>query len=178
MRMRRRQPGFTIVELLIVIVVIAILATISVVAYSGIQERARQAKIDSDLAMLEKAVHLARINTGNTMRIITGSNCTACECHSNPVSPDLAVLDKTSDGCWVAYLSAMNNISLASGMNVAHLVDPRGRPYYIDENEGEQQGTYGPCGMNKDFIGWFRLEEDGWWGDGEKFIDYMTPGCS
>lgn len=35
-----KSSGFTIVELLIVIVVIAILATISVVAYTGIQSRA------------------------------------------------------------------------------------------------------------------------------------------
>lgn len=38
--------GFTIVELLIVIVVIAILATISVVAYSGIQERAQNSAVE------------------------------------------------------------------------------------------------------------------------------------
>ncbi len=37
---RRNQPGFTIVELLIVIVVIGILAAISVVAYNGVQTRA------------------------------------------------------------------------------------------------------------------------------------------
>ena len=36
-----KQTGFTIVELLIVIVVIAILAAISVVAYNGIQNRAK-----------------------------------------------------------------------------------------------------------------------------------------
>jgi prepilin-type N-terminal cleavage/methylation domain-containing protein len=37
----KRNSGFTIVELLIVIVVIAILATISIVAYTGIQNRAK-----------------------------------------------------------------------------------------------------------------------------------------
>ena len=43
------QRGFTIVELLIVIVVIGILAAITVVAYTGIQQRARVAVLMSDL---------------------------------------------------------------------------------------------------------------------------------
>lgn len=36
-----KQSGFTIVELLIVVVIIAILAAITIVAYNGIQNRAR-----------------------------------------------------------------------------------------------------------------------------------------
>ena len=48
--------GFTIVELLIVIVVIAILAAISVVAYNGIQDRAADTKRESDIASIEKAL--------------------------------------------------------------------------------------------------------------------------
>ncbi len=39
-----KQTGFTIVELLIVIVVIAILAAITIVAYNGIQARSRNAQ--------------------------------------------------------------------------------------------------------------------------------------
>lgn len=46
---RRRSSGFTIVELLIVIVVIAILAAITVVAYTGIQNRANDSAVQSDL---------------------------------------------------------------------------------------------------------------------------------
>lgn len=49
MRQSNKQIGFTIVELLIVIVVIGILATITIVAYSGIQQRANVATASSDL---------------------------------------------------------------------------------------------------------------------------------
>jgi len=43
------RKGFTIVELLIVIVVIGILAAITIVAFNGVQQRARTAAIQSDL---------------------------------------------------------------------------------------------------------------------------------
>ncbi|MBC7942888.1 prepilin-type N-terminal cleavage/methylation domain-containing protein [Candidatus Saccharibacteria bacterium] len=45
----KKQPGFTIVELLIVIVVIGILAAITIVAYNGIQDRARVSAVSSGL---------------------------------------------------------------------------------------------------------------------------------
>lgn len=47
--MLKKQSGFTIVELLIVIVVIAILASISIVSYTGIQARAAGTVLQSDL---------------------------------------------------------------------------------------------------------------------------------
>lgn len=61
---KHKQLGFTIVELLIVIVVIAILATISIVAYSGIQGRARDSGRMSDMKTIIKALEIYKINNG------------------------------------------------------------------------------------------------------------------
>ncbi len=51
---KTNQKGFTIVELLIVIVVIAILAAISIVAYTGIQTRARNSAAFSLASQVSK----------------------------------------------------------------------------------------------------------------------------
>ncbi len=56
--------GFTIVELLIVIIVIAILATISVVAYNGFKTRAQATAIASDLKATHKALSAYRQISG------------------------------------------------------------------------------------------------------------------
>lgn len=60
----RRATGFTIVELLIVIVVIAILAAVTVVAYNGIQQRARDSTRTSDIAAIHRALELYRADNG------------------------------------------------------------------------------------------------------------------
>lgn len=54
--MHRQARGFTIVELLIVIVVIAVLSSISVMAYNGIQQRARDSDRRNDIATIIKAM--------------------------------------------------------------------------------------------------------------------------
>lgn len=51
-----RQKGFTIVELLIVIVIIAILAAITIVAYNGIQNRANDSSVQSDMRGLAQKI--------------------------------------------------------------------------------------------------------------------------
>lgn len=148
--MRKTTHGFTIVELLIVIVVIAVLSSIATVAYAGMQDRGRRAKADADIHTIVTAIQAARINTGSNLINITGSNYTASNCVAKTAGTDLATL-ADSDSCIVAYYSALNAISADSGMILGKMRDPWGRPYKIDENEGEAGGC------TKDAVGMYAL---------------------
>ncbi len=59
-----QQVGFTIVELLIVVVVIAILAAITTVSYNGITNQANDSAVQQDLATLAKKIQIANAQNG------------------------------------------------------------------------------------------------------------------
>lgn len=61
---RRRYDGFTIVELLIVIVVIGVLAAIVIVAYTGVTARASYATVRQDLSSVRTAIELYHVDKG------------------------------------------------------------------------------------------------------------------
>ncbi len=62
----QKQKGFTIVELLIVVVVIAILAAITIVAYNGINNRAKDAAVRSAAEQVLKKVSTYAITNADT----------------------------------------------------------------------------------------------------------------
>jgi len=64
-RERNTTSGFTIVELLIVIVIIAILAAITVVAYNGIQDRARKSAEAATASQAEHQIMAYAATQGN-----------------------------------------------------------------------------------------------------------------
>ena len=65
LKLYKASRGFTIVELLIVIVVIAILAAIVVVSYTGISNRAKEAALKSDLEGGAKQLQRTKIESGS-----------------------------------------------------------------------------------------------------------------
>lgn len=68
----RNKQGFTIVELLIVIVVIAILAAITIVSYTGVQRQAQLASVQSGLSNFGKKMELYKVENGVYLK--TGEN--------------------------------------------------------------------------------------------------------
>lgn len=64
MLIKNKQEGFTIVELLIVIVVIGVLAAIVIVAYNGVTRSARDASVQSDVRNFQKKIDIWKVETG------------------------------------------------------------------------------------------------------------------
>lgn len=62
--LKQRQSGFTIVELLIVIVIIGILATLVIVTFSGVQQKARDSERKTDVNAVASQLEAAYANKG------------------------------------------------------------------------------------------------------------------
>lgn len=136
-----RIKGFTIVELLIVIVVIAILAAITIVAFNGVQDRANDSRMRSAMNQFEKAIRTWSINTGDrplggwsSTTAISGSNCS------------------DGSGGWVAagaYVCSLEDILLSQQLipvNFTQNLPPN--KVYNAANHGRYSVMFYPCGAN------------------------------
>jgi len=77
--MRKKDVGFTIIELLVVIVVIAILASVILVAYNGIRESAQKNVMQSELSTAAKQLlnHLTTTSNNTYPSTLSAAGVTA-----------------------------------------------------------------------------------------------------
>jgi len=142
------KRGFTIVELLIVIVVIGILAAITIVAYNGVQQRARDSRRKQDVEVIAKSLELYYIDNG---KYPTSSGSTAIN----------ASWSTTADSSWANLATQLkpyaNNLPAdpVSTPNVSFLTGGYNYSYYSDPNGGG-----GWCGTtnNQMFILIYKVE--------------------
>lgn len=135
----KRTKGFTIVELLIVIVVIGILAAIVIVAYNGVQQRSRDSRRQNDIQSITQALELYYIDNG---RYPAGSGSSAAVGLNNQWST-------TADGSWANLVTIlkpyMGNVpsdpTSTAGAFPLNYNPPTGYNYSY------YSGTGGACGI-------------------------------
>lgn len=71
MKTHNKKSGFTIVELLIVVVVIAILAAITIVSFNGISQRATSAALQADVNQAMKRIESAKVTSAANLYPLT-----------------------------------------------------------------------------------------------------------
>jgi uncharacterized protein (TIGR02145 family)/prepilin-type N-terminal cleavage/methylation domain-containing protein len=84
----KNYGGFTIVELLVVIVIIGILATLTIVSYTGISNKASVSSLQSDLSNSLKRLKMYQIEYDSFPQAMTSidGNVTFCPTGTNPDS--------------------------------------------------------------------------------------------
>ena len=78
-----KQKGFTIVELIVVIVVIAILAAITLVGYSMVQKRANDTRRINDITTLQKAIEIYASENGSFPKQSSGPSTSSWATSNN-----------------------------------------------------------------------------------------------
>lgn len=131
-RYNQQSRGFTIVELLIVIVVIGILAAITIVAYNGLQQRGRDSQRQSDVKSIAKALEMYYTDEGrfppgsgsnSSATINSGWSTTADASWSNLRS---ALVPKYMSSLPKDPISTPGTSVITSGFNYAYFADTGG----------------------------------------------------
>jgi prepilin-type N-terminal cleavage/methylation domain-containing protein len=121
------RGGFTIIELLIVIVVIAILAAIVILAYSGIRQRAIVSSMSNDLDTVAKNLKLYQVDNAGYP--------TSNDCSASPVANSICL--KSSSG--TTYTTFTQNNS--TNPQVFCITATNGTTnYYINQDGTPQSG--------------------------------------
>jgi type II secretion system protein G len=103
----RRERGFTLVELMVVVAVIGVLATIAIPLYANIQARGRLAKAQADSRTLASAVSVYGAHMGRIPSTLTQLTTVATNALGQPGGPFMAAVP-TAPGGWSTYAYTPN----------------------------------------------------------------------
>lgn len=131
----KSKSGFTLVELLIVIVVIAVLAAISVVVYNGVQKRAQNSAVSVETADITRAIEL--YNAAN------GTYPTSISACPTPTSDQLCI--PLSSGVDISYQRITPGVAAGSGYIInntdAYSITAQNDGQFIFTSNAERTGT-------------------------------------
>jgi prepilin-type N-terminal cleavage/methylation domain-containing protein len=92
---RRASQGFTIVEIIIAIIVVAILTTITIVSYSSIQQRSRDSERRNHVTQIRMALDKYYVENGEYPPACSanGTSCSATNLgtYLKPYLPDIPI---------------------------------------------------------------------------------------
>jgi len=155
-----KPRGFTIVELLIVIVVIGILAAITIVAFNGVQNNANDAAVKSNLTAFAKKYELFKVDSA-TDKYPFGNTSTGLDSIPTPIS-------KNAYSTSVSYNLLNCTSSVAPGSDYALLaISKSGKRFWVGSQSGgvrEYTGTdsWGLIGMCTSVLGGSEGNGAGW----------------
>ena len=78
-RLRNDEDGFTLIELMVVVLIIAILIAIAIPTFLGVQDKAKDASVKSDLRNAVTNAKAIATDDGGLMTNVTDANLTAAE---------------------------------------------------------------------------------------------------
>jgi prepilin-type N-terminal cleavage/methylation domain-containing protein len=145
-----KQTGFTIVELLIVIVVIGILAAITVVAYNNVQSKSRDSSRIAKVKSMEKAIELYKTDNG-TYPPIQDANGAESGCGSQTENWGHCDRNKTISDMLAPYMKIdPTSLSNATQGNYYYYYTSQssdnyqtyGLMVYLEGNAGQTDGGY------------------------------------